>query len=42
MTCNTVVTGQNEQKKAHRAEIGLQGKVAFCNQKRAYPVGVFH
>lgn len=40
MACQVTVTGQNEQKKAHRSEHGLQGKVAFCNQKRAYPVGL--
>jgi hypothetical protein len=40
MACKVTVTGQNEQKKAHRAEIALEGKVSFCNQKRAYPVGV--
>lgn len=41
MACSVVVTGQNEGKKAHRAEMQIQGKVAFCNQKRAYPVGTF-
>lgn len=38
--CQITVTGQNEGKKAHRAEPQLNGKVAFCNQKRAYPVGI--
>ncbi len=43
MACeNVIVTGQNEGKKAHRNEIDLQGKVSFCNQTRAYPVGTIH
>jgi hypothetical protein len=41
MVCNTVITGQNEGKKGHRSETNLQGKVSFCNQRRAYPVGSF-
>lgn len=40
MACSVIVTGQNEQKKAHRSEMTLQGKVSFCNQKRAFPVGI--
>lgn len=40
MNCDVVVTGQNEGKKAHRAELQIQGKVAFCDQKRVYPVGL--
>jgi hypothetical protein len=40
MACKVVVTGQNEGKKAHRSDIGLQGKVSFCNQKRAYPIRI--
>lgn len=41
MACcdNVIVTGQNEGKRAHRPEIELQGKVSFCNQLRAYPIG---
>lgn len=39
MACKVTVTGQNEQKKAHRAELQIQQKAAFCNQKKAYPVG---
>lgn len=41
MACcdNVIVTGQNEGKRAHRSEIELQGKVSFCNQLRAYPIG---
>jgi hypothetical protein len=41
MPCKIVVTGQNEQKKAHRDEMQIQQKVAFCGQKRAYPVGIY-